>query len=191
MKTSKKTLPMLGRAVVTLFILGGAAGLLQAREHNSASDPNDPTHRLFALLDDKFGGKLDSFYVLADLVPDPTAAGQQLQRIVEIDYGKDRGFGKLNLHVRSVAPLTPDQLKAYTTKQLFDFAVADSEKFIKTDSGPFGRPGDVYFQSTADNGALASTTINSQVQSDYDTLVSQYLIPALEKKAAEGPAATP
>jgi hypothetical protein len=154
----------------------------------SSTDPNDPTHKLYALLDEKYNGKLDSFSMLADMVPDPQNAGQQLQRVIEIDYGKDRAFGKLNIHVRTVAPLTPDQLKAYTPKQIFDFAVADASKFIKTDAGSFGKPGDVYFQSAANDGALASVAVNSQVQTDYDTLVTQYLIPALEKKAAEGTA---
>ncbi len=124
--------------------------------------------------------------MLADLVPDPKNAGQQLQRVIEIDYGKDRAFGKLNLHVRTVAPLTADQLKTYTPKQDFDFAEEDSAKFIKSDAGSFGRPGDVYFEAPADGSALTSAPVSSQVQSDYDLLINQYLLPALEKKSAGG-----
>ena len=105
MKSQTKTYPKVGGTILALLVLG-QVGRLAAREKSSPTDPNDPTHRLFTLLDDKFNGKIEGFYMLADLVPDPKNAGQQLQRVIEIDYGKDRAFGKLNLHVRTVAPLT-------------------------------------------------------------------------------------
>jgi hypothetical protein len=166
--------------------LGGSAGRLGAKEKNLQVNPNDPTFRLFSLLDSKFNGKLDDFCVLADLVSDPKNPGQQLQRVIRIEYNKDRVFGKLSIHVRTVAPLTPDQLKAYTSKQTFDFAESDAAKFTKTDAGAFGRPGDVYFEAAPDGGALASASITSEVQAQYELFVTQYLLPALEKKAAGG-----
>jgi hypothetical protein len=166
--------------------MGGSAGRMGAKEKNSAPNANDPTFRLFSLLDSKYNGKLDDFCVLADLVSDPKNPGQQLQRVIRIEYSKDRAFGKLSIHVRTVAPLTPDQLKAYSPKQTFDFAESDSAKFTKTDAGSFGRPGDVYFEPSSEGGPLATVAVTSEVQSQYELIVTQYLLPALEKKAEGG-----
>ena len=116
-----------------------------AKEKTSPTDPNDPTYRLFSLLDSKYNGKLDDFCVLADLMNDPKNPGQELQHVIRIEYNKDKAFGKLNLHVRTVAQLTPEQLKTYTPKQIFDFAETDTAKFTKSDAGSFGRTGDRLF----------------------------------------------
>lgn len=186
MKTLMKTYSIIGAPVLTLLLLAGSAQRLGAKEKTSPTDPNDPTHRLFALLDSKFNGKLDDFCVLADLMPDPKNAGQELQHVIEIDYNKDMAFGKLKLHVRTVAQLTPDQLKTYTPKQTFDFAESDTAKFIKSDAGSFGRTGDLYLEASADGGPLTTVPITTQAQNQYEEFVTQYLLPALEKKVAEG-----
>jgi hypothetical protein len=77
-------------------------------------------------------------------------------------------------------------MKAYNPKQVFDFGETDIEKFIKTDPGPFGKPGDVYFEPASEGGALATAAVTPEVQTQYEMFVTQYLLPALEKKAAEG-----
>jgi hypothetical protein len=178
---------MLGVAVVLLLAFGGGSlGLLSAKDKSSQISADDPTLRLYSLLDSKFNGKLEDFCVLADVVNDPSTPGQPQQRVLRMDYDKDRGFGKLNIHVRTVAQLTPDQLKTYTPKQIYDFGENDSAKFTKTDPGSFGRPGDVYFATPSDGAALASAPAKAEVQTQYETYVTQYLMPALEKKAAGG-----
>jgi len=186
MRTSKRILVIICSAVLTLLIFGGSAERVGAKEKTSPTNPNDPTFRLFSLLDSKYNGKVDDFCVLADLINDPKNPGQQLQRVIRIEYNKDKGFGKLSIHVRTVAPLSPDQLKAYTPKQTFDFAESDAAKFTKTDAGSFGRPGDVYFEAGPEGGPLATATVTSEVQSQYELFVTQYLLPALEKKAEGG-----
>ena len=148
--------------------------------------PNDPTLRLYNLLDSKYNGKLEDFCVLADVVNDPKNPGQPQQHVLRVEYSKDRAFGKLNIHVRTVAQLTPEQLKTYSPKQIYDFAETDSAKFTKTDPGPFGRPGDVYFEPASDGGAMGTVTATPEVQAQYERFVTQYLLPALEKKAADG-----
>ena len=77
--------------------------------------------------------------------------------------------------------LTPGQLRDYTPKQVYDFAEEDTEKFTKTDPGPFGKTGDLYFQAT-ENGPLATAPITDDARKEYETFVSQWLMPALEKK---------
>jgi hypothetical protein len=186
MVTNNKSHAIIGCTILALMMFGGGSARLSAKDKNASLNLNDPTFRLFSLLDSKYNGKVDDFYMLADLVNDPKNPGQQLQRVIRIEYNKDRGFGKLSLHVRTVAQLTPDQVKAYTPKQTFDFAETDAAKFTKTDTGTFGKPGDVYFEAGPDGGALASSSVTSEVQSDYEQLVTQYLLPALEKKAAGG-----
>jgi hypothetical protein len=177
---------MVGGAVLLVVLAAGIGGGLGARERSSQVSSNDPTLRLYSLLDSKYSGKLDDFCMLADLISDPKNPGQQLQRVVRLEYNKDRGFGKLSLHVRTVAALTAEQLKAYTPKQIYDFAESDSAKFMKTEPGPFGRPGDVYFQAAADGGALGTASATSEVQAQYEAFLTQYVLPALEKKSADG-----
>ena len=186
MKTSARSYAIMGGVVITLLIWGGNAGRLGAKEKTSAVNPNDPTFRLYSLLDSKYNGKVDSFCVLADAVNDPKNPGQQQQHVLRIEYNKDRGFGKLSIHVRTVAQLTPEQLKTYTPQQIYDFAETDSAKFTKTDPGSFGKPGDVYFEASADGGPLQTVPVTAEVQAQYDLFVTQYLLPTLEKKAAGG-----
>src|SRR5271157_3222236 len=114
---------------------------------------------VFSLLDSKYSGKLNDFFLLADVVNDPKNPGQSQQHVLRVDYGKDRAFGKLNIHVRTVGQLSPDQLKTYTPKQVYDFAETDSAKFTKTDPGTFGRAGDLYFEPTSDGGAMGTATV--------------------------------
>lgn len=186
MRTGRTILVIICSAVLTLLVLGGSVERMGAKEKTSPSNPNDPTYRLFSLLDSKYNGKLDDFCMLADLINDPKNPGQELQRVIRIEYNKDKVFGKLSLHLRTVAQLTPEQLKAYSAKQTYDFAETDTAKFTKSDAGSFGRTGDVYFEASSDGGPLAMATVTSEVQSQYELLVTQYLLPALEKKAADG-----
>jgi hypothetical protein len=159
---------------------------LGAKEKPPQINPNDPTVRLYDLLDSKFNGKLEDFCVLADVFNDPKNPGQTQQHVLRVEYGKERAFGKLNIRVRTVAQLSPEQLKTYSPKQIYDFAETDSAKFTKTDTGPFGKPGDVYFEPAADGGAMGTVAATPEVQAQYDRFVTQYLLPALEKKAADG-----
>jgi hypothetical protein len=72
-------------------------------------------------------------------------------------------------------------LKDYTAQQVYEFADADLEKFTKTDPGPLGRTGDLYFQAS-ENGPLATTAITDEARKEYETDIAQWLMPALEKK---------
>jgi hypothetical protein len=187
MRISARTLVIIAGAVFALLVLGGGDhGRLGAKERAPQASSNDPTVRLYSLLDAQFNGKLDDFVLLADVVDDPKNPGQTQQHVLRVEYGKDRVFGKLNIHVRTVAQLTPEQLKTYTPKQIYDFAETDTAKFTKTDPGPFGKPGDVYFEPASDGGAMGSVPSTPEVQSQYERFVTQYLLPALEKKAAGG-----
>src|SRR5208283_4715821 len=159
---------------------------LGAKEKSSQVSSDDPTYRLYSLLDSKYNGKLEDFFLLADVVNDPKNPGQPQQHILRVDYSKDRGFGKLNIHMRTVGQVTPDQLKAYTPKQIFEFAESDTAKFTKTDPGGFGKPGDVYIMPVSDGGAMASASVTSEVQALYQHLVTDYILPALEKKGPDG-----
>jgi hypothetical protein len=55
---------------------GGSAGRLGAKDKGSQGNPNDPTVRLYSLLDSKYNGKLEDFCVLADKIDDPKNPGQ-------------------------------------------------------------------------------------------------------------------
>jgi hypothetical protein len=187
MRNHARTLATIAGAVLTILVLGGGdARRLGAKDKTPVVGPNDPTVRLYSLLDSKYDGKLENFILLADQFNDPKISGQPQQHILRIDYSKDRTFGKLNIHVRSVGQPTPEQLKAYTPKQIYDFGESDSAKFTKTDPGPFGMPGDVYFEPAPDGGALATVSVTPGVQAEYDRFLTQYILPALEKKAAGG-----
>ena len=183
MKTMARIVAITSGTILALLVLGGTGtARLEAKDKPSQLSANDPTLRLYALLDSKYNGKLDDFCMLADAFNDPKNPGQQ-QHVIRVEYNKDRGFGKLNIHVRTVGQLTPEQLKAYSPKQIFDFAEADTSKFTKTDPGPFGKPGDVYFESP-DGGSMGSVATTPEIQAQYERFVTQFLIPALEKKAA-------
>jgi hypothetical protein len=187
MKTSARARAIIVSTVLTLLVGGcGNAGRLVAKERTPQVSSDDPTLRLYNLLDSKYHGKLSDFCVLADVFDDPKNPGQAQQHVLCIEYNKDKGFGKLTIHVRTVAKLTPEQLKAYSPKQTFDFAETDSAKFNKTDPGPFGKPGDVYLETAPDGGAIGTVPVTSDVQAQYDRFVTEYLQPALEKQAAGG-----
>jgi hypothetical protein len=156
------------------FVLAASASLSGKRKEGG----NDTTSSLFQLLDDTYGGKLEE-YVLADVYADP-ASGEELRHVLRLDYDKSRAFGRLNLYVRGVGKMTPQQLSSYTPKQIYDFGEIDLEKFIKSAPGPFGQPGDLYLRSS-DAGPLTRAPITDEARKQYDDLVTQYLIPALEK----------
>jgi hypothetical protein len=170
---------------VLLIILGAATpewsgSLLYAREKKPVINPNDPTLRLYTFLDTKRDGKLADFYFLADAVTDPSHPGQEWQHVILAEYDKSLFFGKFKMTVRSISKPTPDQLKAYTVKALYDFG-SDSAKFAKIDPGPFGQKGDLYMV-VEDDKPIASAPITPEVQATYEKYVSQYLLPALEKE---------
>lgn len=154
---------------------------LGAKERIQPVSSDDPTFRLYQLLDTSYGGKLDELYVIADTFKDPKKGDQAEQHILKLEYDKSRAFGKLRLYVRVVDKLTSDQEKTYTPKQVYEFAEADSEKFTKTDPGPLGRPGDLYFQATQDR-PLATVPVTDEARKEYDDFITQYLLPALAKK---------
>lgn len=182
MRTRTMTRVMVKAAVLATLVWGcGNNAPLQAKEKAAQVDPNDPTYQLYNLLDSKHDGKLDGFCLLAGMVADPKNPGQSQQQVLKVEYDKTRGFGKLRIYVRTVAPLTPDQLKAYDAKQIFDFAESDVAKFTKTDPGRFGKQGDVYFEASSDGGALATASVTPEVQAAYEHFLTQYILPALQK----------
>jgi len=187
MKKCARERAMIGATLFITIVVGcGNAGGLMAKDRTAQVSSDDPTFRLYNLLDSKFNGKLDEFYVLADVFNDPKNPGQTEQHVLRVEYNKDRAFGKLTIRVRTVAQLTPDQLKTYSPKQIYEFAETDSAKFTKTDPGSFGKPGDVYFEAAADGGAMGSVAATSEVQAEYERFLTNFLQPALEKKAAAG-----
>ena len=187
MRINPRALRILRGIILTFLVLGGSSTIrLVAKDKTPPVSSDDPTLRLFDLLDSKLGGKLDDLYVLADVFNDPQNPEHALQHILRLDYDKGRAFGKLRIYVRTVDKLSPEQLKAYTSKEIFEFAESDSEKFSKMDPGSFGRPGDVYFQPTSPGGPRGSSPITDEVQARYDRYVTQHIKPAREKKAAGG-----
>jgi hypothetical protein len=173
----RKSIPALLGAVAVLVILGAAdVGVGSAKE--KGVDPNDPTLRLYDLLNTTRDGKLPDFFVLADIY---TEQGKEFQRVVRAEYDKSRAFGKLRIYVRSVAKMAPEQMQSYTAKQVYDFGETDMEKFVKTDPGEFGKQGDIYLRGDADS-PLATTPITDAARKSYEILVVQYLLPTLEKK---------
>lgn len=156
------------------FVLA-ASGSLYGKHKEEG---NDTTSRLFQLIDDAYGGKLEE-YVLADAYTDP-ASGEEFRHVLRVDYDKSRTFGRLNLYVRGVGKMTPQQLSSYTPQQIYDFGEIDLEKFIKSAPGPFGQPGDLYLRSS-EAGPLTREPVTGEARKQYDDLVTQYLVPALEK----------
>jgi hypothetical protein len=169
-----------GLVLATVFC-GGLATRLAAKEKVVPISPDDPTYRLFQLLDNAYGGKLEGFCVIANLFKDPENPDHEEQYILKVEYDKNRAFGKLRIYARTVDKLTPDQLKTYTPKDIFSFAEADSLKFTKTDPGALGKVGDVYFRAQG-GGPLAAAPVSEEARKQYDFFVTQYIIPALEKK---------
>src|SRR5689334_10650234 len=162
---------------VFFLTIAGLRTLATAKDKPVPVDPNDATARLFQLLDGSHEGKLSDFYILGDLYKDKNSANpdQELQHVLSVDYDKNRGFGKLNIHVRSLDKLGPEQLKTYTAKQIFDFGEYDLEKFVKSVPGPLGQPGDVYLLADADH-PLHDTPITDDVRKEYDFYVTQLII---------------
>ncbi len=163
------------------FFSGNVVGRLLAKEKTPTIDPDDATYRLFQFLDAKRGGKLTDFYVVADVYRDPENLSQEQQHILRADYDKDRGFGKLSLYVRSVGKITPAQMETYTAKDFYEFGLEDLEKFMKTEPGPLGKPGDVYLRAGGGQ-PLQSFPVTDEVRKTYDAYLTQYLLPALEKE---------
>lgn len=165
-------------AILAVTIL---AGTLYAKR-KASSEADGATSHLFQLLDSGYKGKLDDFYLLADLYKDAQNPDQQYRHVLRLSYDKGRVFGKLTFYVRSVGKLEPQQLQAYTVKQIFEFGETDAEKFVKTSGGEFGAPGDVYLKASQD-GVLVSAPITDDVRKEYNTLIGQYVTPALEKNS--------
>ena len=168
-------------AYCALLITAGLPVFCVAKEKPAVVSPDDVTLRLFQLLDSSYGGKLADFYLVGEVYKDPKNPDKELQHVFKAEYDKARAFGRLRLYVRSVDKLSPGQLKDYTPQQVYEFADADLEKFTKTDPGPLGRTGDLYFQAT-ENGPLATTPITDEARKAYEAYLSQWLMPALEKK---------
>jgi len=164
---------------VALCVVGGTilAALPVARAREKF-EPDPATIQLFQILNSSFGGKVDHFCLLGDMYTD--TSGQQYRRVVRVDYDKSRGFGRLNLYVRSVGKMTQDQLATYTPAQIYDFGESDQAKFVKTDTLTFGAPGDLYLEAQ-DDGPLHSAPITDEVRKRYSDLVTQYVIPAVQK----------
>ncbi len=180
----------LGAALGALLLLGFGAPALRAvpprkkKAKNGAVSPNDPTARLFDLLNNSLGGKLSALYILADVYTDPTNPAQQFQRVLRVTYDKDLYFGRFSIHARSVAKMTAQQLAIYTPEQIFTFGGQDGEVFERTNPGPFGsETGDLFLRSAV--GPLKTTDITDQITQEYNTLLTQYILPAVQKQTAQ------
>jgi len=154
---------------------------LSAKERPGSVDSSDPTFRLFQAVDSSKAGKLTQFYVIAGVYRDPATPNEESQHILRVDYDKARGFGRLQIVVRSVGKIQPDQMKAYSPKELFEFGLSDQEKYMKSEAGPFGKPGDMYLRAVPDR-PLASVPISDENRRNYEQFLTQHLLPALEKK---------
>jgi hypothetical protein len=152
-----------------------------ARKKHQSVDPNDPTYKVYQVLNNSYGGKLTDYYLLADLYADPQNPSSQLRRVIRVDYDKSRFFGRFRIYVRSVGKMTPAQLKTYNTKQIYDFGESDDTEFEKINPGPLGGTGDLYLKATS-NGPLAPAAVTDQARQEYEMLISKYLLPALTKK---------
>lgn len=180
-------------AIVLLVICAIFAGLepgsLKAaprrkkdKDKKDAVASNDPTAKLFKILDDSYGGKLDT-YLLADIYSDPSDPSQQYQRILHVVYNKNLYFGRFTIHVRSVGKMDPEQLATYSPQSIFSFGGQDTQEFEKINPGPFGGTGDLFLE--AQNGRpLSGSSITDDAQEEYEMLVTKYILPAVEKQAA-------
>ncbi len=172
------TLPRL-LGVAVLVACSACAELTYARDNKRGVSTDDPTYRLFRLLDNSNGGKLSDFCIVADTYSDARQPGQMLQHVLRIDYDKNRFFGRFRIYVRGVSQLTPGELKEYTPEQIYGFG-SDIEKFEKIDPGPFGETGDVYFRA-APNSPLTPAPVTDDAKREYEFFLTQYVLPALEK----------
>lgn len=167
-------------AAIILLAVAAPSGWAK-RKKKEAVSPNDPTYKLYQLLDNSFGGTLSNFYLLAGVYKDPQKPANQLQRVILVDYHKGSYFGRFRIYVRSVGKLTRAQLKTYNTKQIYQFAESDDAEFEKINPGPLGGTGDLYLKATS-NGPLAPAPITDEVRQQYNTLITKYILPALKKK---------
>jgi hypothetical protein len=174
-----RRIDLLSLVLGAVVLAAGNTGLLRAKDKTPAVNPNDPTYKLYARLDSGHNGKLDEFYFLADEFKDSEHPGETWQHVILAEYNKSLFFGKFKMTVHSISKPTPDQLKVYTVKALYDFG-SDSEKFAKINPGPLGQEGDLYMVAKGDN-PMKSAPITPDVQAEYEKYVSQYLLPALEK----------
>ena len=163
---------------------GGALPLKKKRKSEKFSS-NDATGRLFNILNSSFGGKLE-IYLLADIYADPAHPSVQYQRVLDVTYDESLYFGRFTIHVRSVGKMNPQQLIVYTPKQIFDFGNRDTQEFEKINPGPFGATGDLYLRATDDNPP-SSAQITDEVRQQYETILNQYIMPAVQKEAAKKP----
>lgn len=165
-------------STVAVMASFGTAGVRLGHAKEKPVDPNDSTLRLYDVLDTTRGGKLQDFFVLADIYTDQN---KDYQHVLRVQYDKARAFGKLTIWVRSVAKMAPEQLQTYTPKQVYDFGEIDLEKFVKTDPGEFGKQGDIFLRGDAEN-PMATAPITDEARKSYEMLVAQYVLPALQKK---------
>jgi hypothetical protein len=178
LKKEKRSVLMLA----TIILLAVAVPSVWARKKKTLSgNPDDPTYKVYQILDDSYGGKLTDYYLLADLYADPKDPSNQLQHVIQVDYDKNRFFGRFQISVRSVGKLTQDQLTTYNVKQIYDFGDSDEAKFEKINPGPLGETGDLYLKAPA-NGPLAPAPVTDQASEEYDMLITKYILPALQKK---------
>ena len=168
-------------ALLGAALFGASVGVARAKEKAAVIDANDSTYRLFQLLDSSRAGKLTGFYLIADVYKDPKDPNEELQHILRAEYDKDRGYARLSLYVRSVGKIAPEQMRTYTAKDFYEFGLADQEKYMKTEPGALGRPGDIYLRAEGDR-PLASAPITDEVRKAYESYLTQHLLPALQKK---------
>ncbi|MGH9446159.1 MAG: hypothetical protein ACRD3O_10575, partial [Terriglobia bacterium] len=173
--------------LAVLLLLGFGAPKLRAvprrrkKAKHSAVSANDPTARLFDLLNNSFEGKLSGLYVLAGIYSSSSNPAQQFQRVLRVTYDKDLYFGKFSIHARSVVKMTPQQLAIYSPEQIFNFGGQDGEVFEKINPGPFGsETGDLFL--SAAGGPLRTAPITDEITQEYNALVSQYILPAVQKQ---------
>jgi len=165
-------------SVILLWTACGAQlALAHAKQKETLVNSDNPSARLFQLLNDSRGGKLTDFCVIANTYANPTQPGQMLQHVLQVNYDKGRFYGRLTISVRGVSLLTPGQLTEYKPEQIYDFG-SDVARFEKINAGPFGETGDLYFRPTA-QGALAPAPLTDDARRQYDLYLTQYILPAL------------
>jgi hypothetical protein len=156
------------------------------KEKNGSVSPNDPTARLFDILNTSSGGKLNDLYLLADVYSDQSNPSQQYQRVLKIDYDKSLYFGRFVIHARSVSKMNGQQLAIYNSQQIYNFGGRDGQVFDKINPGPFGsETGDLYLAPPPGGGPLRTVPIDDSVTQEYEMLVSQYILPAVQKQSAQ------
>jgi hypothetical protein len=179
MNTRKPPTPMRVSAIGLLMMSSAVFALAHAKRKANPASPDDPTARVFQLLDDSYSGKLRNFCLLAGTYSNPGQPDQVLEHVLQVNYDKTRFFGRFRISVRGVSQLTPAQLKEYTPDQIYGFG-SDVAKFEKINPGPFGEAGDLYFRANA-QGALAQAPITGDAIAHYDSFLTQYIVPALQK----------